>query len=674
MESLLAQSAVDSPFTQYANDLSPTERKVFHDYLERLRSTMLAALEDAGIALEVRRTNLRWALQVHLIDLHSSLAELAPSYLAGYGSLSEAGKSAALQLEQTLTRHVDQLHAYLRQGLGRDLGQRLERLAAATAGAGELKTLDKIITRWGLVEFRPALGRIVQRLESPRFEIAVFGRVSSGKSSLLNHLADMDVLPVGVTPITAVPTRLVRGEQPRAIISFAELPARRIEVGDLRQYASEGGNPGNQKHVTDILVQLPAARLQEGIIFVDTPGIGSLALSGSTETYAYLPHCDLGIVLIDAASTLTPEDLNLLRLLAEAGTPAQVVLSKADLLTPADRRRTIEYIRAQIQRELALDLSVHPVSTVGEDESLLMRWFEAEIAPLLARHRSLVELSLRRKIGHLRESVGTVLQTLAAKRGGQMADRSRRMDVQRVRQLLNQADAAIRRARDQCKTWTDDESTLLEIVLQDSAQAIVMSADGAQANGKAPVMSVMQRMFLERGKMAMEVITDVQKALSSTLDALREANPFAKLEPASVKNLVFRGMPFLDHLPAHVDGAVRRPWFASIIPPLAVWQTRRTLQDELTVTLREQISLADRQLLAWLKACLDQLIAAYEDQADFVRQQVQRFAEGPGPGAVPANDVEQLEADLRELSLPQPGHGDRSGEHDHRGKSEADFG
>jgi hypothetical protein len=174
--------------------------------------------------------------------------------------------------------------------------------------------------------------------------------------------------------------------------------------------------------------------------------------------------------------------------------------------------------------------------------------------------------------------------------------------------------------------------------------------------------------------MAMEVITDVQKALSSTLDALREANPFAKLEPASVKNLVFRGMPFLDHLPAHVDGAVHRPWFATFIPSLAIWQTRRTLQDELTVTLREQISLADRQLLAWLKACLDQLIAAYEDQADFVRQQVQRFAEGPGPGAVPANDVEQLEADLRELSLPQPGHGDRSGEHDHRGKSEADFG
>ena len=75
-------------------------------------------------------------------------------------------------------------------------------------------------------------------------------------------------------------------------------------------------------------------------MLVDTPGVGSLARSGGSETFAYLPYCDLGVVLIDAASTLTPDDLDLLRLLYEAAVPAQVVLSKADLLTPADRERT----------------------------------------------------------------------------------------------------------------------------------------------------------------------------------------------------------------------------------------------------------------------------------------------------------------------------------------------
>lgn len=32
MEAILAQSLIESPFFQYINDLSPTERKVIQDY------------------------------------------------------------------------------------------------------------------------------------------------------------------------------------------------------------------------------------------------------------------------------------------------------------------------------------------------------------------------------------------------------------------------------------------------------------------------------------------------------------------------------------------------------------------------------------------------------------------------------------------------------------------
>jgi hypothetical protein len=83
---------------------------------------------------------------------------------------------------------------------------------------------------------------IVNRLEKPCFELAVFGRVSSGKSSLLNHIAGLDVLPVGVTPVTAVPTRLEHGDESTAVVSFSESTPRRIDVKQLWEYASEEGN------------------------------------------------------------------------------------------------------------------------------------------------------------------------------------------------------------------------------------------------------------------------------------------------------------------------------------------------------------------------------------------------------------------------------------------------
>ncbi len=100
-------------------------------------------------------------------------------------------------------------------------------------------------------------------------------------------------------------------------------------------------------------MQVPSSRLKSGVVLVDTPGVGSLATSGAAEAIAYLPRCDLGIVLIDAASTLNQDDVALLRTLYEAGIPAMVLLSKADLLATSDRAKMATYIEANSSKSLA---------------------------------------------------------------------------------------------------------------------------------------------------------------------------------------------------------------------------------------------------------------------------------------------------------------------------------
>jgi hypothetical protein len=155
MEAILAQSAVSSPFSKYVNNLSPTEGKVVQDYFARLRATLLAWLNEADIPPEVLHASTRWALQVGTVSLQVAVAEMSPEKLSGYGRLSEAGRDLVVKMRQDLDRMIDRVGAYLRQGLGRDLPQRLARLEAADAGAATLTVLDRIITRHGLVEFRP---------------------------------------------------------------------------------------------------------------------------------------------------------------------------------------------------------------------------------------------------------------------------------------------------------------------------------------------------------------------------------------------------------------------------------------------------------------------------------------------------------------------------------------
>src|SRR5262249_6550135 len=154
--------------------------------------------------------------------ISTTVEELRPSKLRGYGEVGREAHSRITTICEDLDRLIGQGMAYLRQGLGSDLEGRLARLGQARVDVGALARLGRVVAHWRLVEFRPALEMIVSRLEDPCFEVAVFGRVSCGKSSLLNHIAGIDALPVGVTPVTAVPTRLVSGATPAVFVSFAE--------------------------------------------------------------------------------------------------------------------------------------------------------------------------------------------------------------------------------------------------------------------------------------------------------------------------------------------------------------------------------------------------------------------------------------------------------------------
>lgn len=99
--------------------------------------------------------------------------------------------------------------------------------------------------------------------------------MSSGKSSLLNYL-QANYLPVDVAPVTAVPTRISYGPHPQIRIEFADGPPLSVQFSELWDFATERGNPNNAKHVTRIQIKLPSPKLSEGIIFVDTPGLGTL--------------------------------------------------------------------------------------------------------------------------------------------------------------------------------------------------------------------------------------------------------------------------------------------------------------------------------------------------------------------------------------------------------------
>jgi GTP-binding protein EngB required for normal cell division len=660
IEALVLTSGRPSAFAEYVNDLSPTESKIIQDYFARIRTAMQTHLRKLGVPVDIWPTSLRWAVHCRIVGVDNTVDELRPSKLRGFGAVAEKTVTECTEIREDLGRLVNQVAAYLRQGLGCDFQKRLARLDAAFVGSGALAQLDRTITKWQLVEFRSALEMIVARLENPCCEIAVFGRVSSGKSSLLNHIVGTDALPVGVTPVTAVPIRLAAGDTPSVRVSFAESPSRSVGLAQLWEFASEEGNPGNDKHVMSILVKLPSPRLEQGIVFVDTPGIGSLALSGGAETVRYLPRCDLGVVLIDSASILNQDDIQLIRALNAAAIPAMVLLSKADLLARADRPKMTAYVQKQLGSELGPGIPVHPISTVGPDRLLLDGWVETELTPLLGRHHNLAEASLKRKITILRASVIASLETMSVQKKRGRGNHGVWVDRSAANGLLDEADEAIRLVRQRLSDWWEERRALVKKVPWFVARALIAARGPAAVRCPA---AVIEEVFLERGGAAHELVAGLKEQLMGFLERLSQASPVPLDLASSIRDFEAGGLPGANLDGVREDGCRLRPWWAGVVPSLAIGATERRVSQRYGSAIEDAVQLYDRQLELWAKAQVARLAELYEMQAGAIREQIRRLATESADTAS-AVDENELEADLNELRAAEvdagtdPGHAD----------------
>jgi GTP-binding protein EngB required for normal cell division len=639
----LNSTEAPSPFQRYVPDTLPIQRKVLADYIANLRGTMVRILERHGIAVPKARISSIWAFQTTLSSARTAVEELAPKYMRGYGNLPD---DAARDLEVLTTQIMDvldRMSSYLAQGVGQDLQARLERLERTTHEVEWTRVLEQVITTHGLVELRPSLDAVVERLESSRFEVAVFGRVSSGKSSLLDYILQTDVLPVGVTPVTALPTRVVFGPRPLARIWFAEREPITAELRELSQYVTEQGNPDNVKHVTRIQVELPSDRLSDGVTFVDTPGLGSLARYGEMEVMAYLPRCDLGLVLVDANSTFTHEDAFIVNALCQAGVRVMVLLAKADLLTPDERITASQYTREQLRANVGTDLPVHVVSVKGRDAVLCDRWFETALVPCLREHRELARASLRRKVGLLREATIAALQRRLDKSHAASGDTATQWPA--VERRLNEAMAKLEAAMRERPEWPDFGERILDDAAQEIAE--MWRRDRAQKVDAAAVIISCGGQLVNR--LAAEVAKPLTLLRENLVSILRDAATAVGL-PQEEGDGIFMpsGMPILD-LSAYLrETPLRRPRLALLSKKMLLRNARRQLGVLLGSRLADLLHRYIQQIEQWRLEVLAEMRRSFTTRAGICRVQCQQPPDN--------SDLASIASDLKRLEALQSGH------------------
>ena len=651
MENALNVSASKLAFPQYIPDIAPAQRRVIEDYIARIRAQLVRVLDGQGIERPSAEIPVSRSLHAVLTFIDIAVEELKPEYMRGYGEVPAAAAVELSGIAGELRGLVSQLDRYVVHGSQENLQRRLEQLEQAGDEVALLKKLETAITDHGLVEFRSTLSMILERLEDNGFEIAIFGRVSSGKSSLLNAILETDILPVGVTPITAVPTRITFGKSPGIDVWFANRTPEPFAIARLPEFVAEQFNPGNQKHVTKILVRLDSPRLRDGVIFVDTPGLGSLATRGAAETIAYLPRCDLGVVLIDAGSTLTPDDLQTIHILYEAAIPATVLLSKADILATPDRIQTIDYVRQHIKTELEIELPVHPVSVMPQCKELLTEWFTNDIAPLYNQRQELKLRSVMRKIGGLRQSVEFALSSRLRRKD--------KISPQRVELLrgaekeLRQANGELEELRKAAREVSDRiERLSLAAARKASASLVASWKSNANETNVSQVVSKAVRETVEdwTGRLQRAIASlahDLHQTLEATAQVLEMKDAPSEEEFASL----LREMPAFDV--GNLDLPMTRPGLLLLMGrklPESVIAGRITRL--IGPALSRSLS-AYRALLAdWAERTLTQMQRRFDAHANSYRAQAERFL---GTQPLAPEQEGEIRQDLEAITAAQVG-------------------
>jgi small GTP-binding protein len=278
------------------------------------------------------------------------------------------GHGASAATADPVLRDAERLSAWLRPGaldeaVSRD-GTLLDDLASlstprAIGWGGELRRAVARAripasgpARWDLLLGRlEAIARSVHDVESSAriaglsaerrrpLRLAVVGEFNAGKSTFINALVGQEIAPTGVLPTTATLHHLRYAPDPIARILFqpgADASHRIVAVGDLRATLKSI----EATSIRRVEILLPIASLTR-VEILDTPGFNAPDARHTEVARRAFEEADAAIWLLDAGQPMKRTEREIFEEARAARLPMQVLVNKADRLTPAEGERVL---------------------------------------------------------------------------------------------------------------------------------------------------------------------------------------------------------------------------------------------------------------------------------------------------------------------------------------------
>lgn len=241
-----------------------------------------------------------------------------------------------------------------------------------------LEEIKKII-REGETSSLEIVDYELDKLLKNEFNLAVLGQFKRGKSTFINALLGEKIVPTAVVPLTSIVTIIKYGPKVKVTVYFLDGSQKEITVKELEEYATERGNPGNEKKVKEIIIEHSSEFLKKGISLIDTPGIGSVYQHNTDVTYEFLPKLDAAIFLFTIDSPVAKNEYEFLKDVRDHAVKIFFVLNKIDYAEEKDVEEALNFTAEVLKEKLGDEkIKIFPISArmaleakeTGDEEKL----------------------------------------------------------------------------------------------------------------------------------------------------------------------------------------------------------------------------------------------------------------------------------------------------------------
>lgn len=213
-----------------------------------------------------------------------------------------------------------------------------------------IKQLSPIIQEYGKHAVVNEVSKSIDRIDNAT-SILFCGEFKRGKSSLINAIIGENICPTDIGIATAVVTRIMYGSTKKAIRYYGDLlegekalNKEEIAWDDIQNYTV--GDVISIGSTVQMDLYYPSDFLKDGIVIIDTPGIGGLDPRHANLTAMALPYADVAVFITDASEPMTESELKFYEKKVSPRVENTIVLvNKSDILSQDVLQTHIETTR-----------------------------------------------------------------------------------------------------------------------------------------------------------------------------------------------------------------------------------------------------------------------------------------------------------------------------------------